>query len=303
MLDRTRKVKYNPIRPPFPPRRVRRRLEGWRPVTVCIAAVCGSDEYIATVSDQMITLEGVGSSDDCVYKTERFWEDWSAMLAGDVGQASTILEMVREDFRASSDRPNTISAVRSGFKEVCRRRLAEIAGDRFLSPLGLDMSQFIERGKDIFPESTFVALSDDIRRVSLGCEFIVYGFDVKKRPRIFKVVEGAGTGPEDIDCGRPGFAAVGVGGLPADMILYYLNQNPDVPLEETIYNVCAAKFMAERVSGVGKGTFLHVKKSGSVSFSRAYSLEREIRESWEKDGAPKLPEGIIDKIRNSRLTF
>jgi hypothetical protein len=272
-------------------------------VTVCIAAVCGSDEYIATVSDKMITLEGVASSDDCVYKSERFWKDWSAMLAGDVGQASTILEMVREDFQAEPDRPDTLSAVRSSFKKVCHRRLAEIAGDRILSPFGLDMSQFVDSGKDIFPEPTFAALSDDIRRMTLGCEFIVYGFDAKKRARIFKVVEEPGTGPEDIDCSRPGFATVGVGRLPAEMILYYLFQNPDIPLEDTIYNVCAAKFMAEKVSGVGKGTFLYVKKAGSGSFSSAFSLEQDLREAWKKEGAPRAPEGIVEKIRNSRLAF
>src|SRR5439155_872840 len=84
-------------------------------------------------------------------------------------------------------------------------------------------------------------------------------FDGDRNPQVFKVVENWGTGAEDIDCRWPGFAAIGVGTKPAEVILYALDQNPHTPWTETIYNVCAAKFMAERVSGVGRDTFLYVR--------------------------------------------
>ncbi len=273
-------------------------------MTVCIVAIAsdGRAQCVVTTSDQLVGGD-MGSSESTV-KLEMFWEDWSVLYAAaDVGQASIVIGAAREFFCANPDTKNTVSNVRSAFKKVCRERLAEVAGDRILSPFGLDMASFLKTGREVLTDQTFNALADDIRRVSLGCEFLVYGFDSSQRAHIFKVVEYAGTGPEDVDCGKPGFAAIGVGRSPAEVILYALDQNIDVKWQETIYNVCAAKFMSERVSGVGKNTFLYVKKPGTNAFSRPPNLVKNIRAWWDKEGAPRIPKGVMEEIEKARIIF
>jgi hypothetical protein len=101
---------------------------------------------------------------------------------------------------------------------------------------------------------------------------------------------------------NPGFYAVGSGCDAAYWMLTYFNQKTDCSISQTIFNVCAAKFMAEKIDGIGKDTFLYVKRFGHGPFSCDGSLLQKIRDAWDGVGAPRVPPEIVQIIeREGRL--
>ena len=144
----------------------------------------------------------------------------------------------------------------------------------------------------------FRSLCDRLEAIDPKCEFLVHGFDSFKRPHIFRVY---GVGSDQV-LDKPGFCAIGSGTWAADTILRYLGQSVEKTLEETIFNVCAAKFSAERSDGVGKHTYLFAKRFNSVMFSWNAGMMEEIRKAWDEKCCPRVPEGIVDTIRRSSPT-
>ena len=63
----------------------------------------------------------------------------------------------------------------------------------------------------------------------------------------------------------------------------------DSDMESAIYQVCAAKFMAERAPGVGKHTLvLCLRDDGQTKWIFKTHIQ-QIRDFWEKHGRPKVP--------------
>jgi hypothetical protein len=249
-------------------------------MTVCIAAMSG--EYIVSASDTLIAGSTL-STDACCTKWDSFAPEWQAMVAGDnISPATPIIENAGEYFK---ERPNTLKEVRRAFKRAFQNQLSELATDRVLGKLGMDMDDFKKWGKTTFDDVTLAELWRDIRAVRFeGLQFLVWGFDKDRTPHIFTVSEDG----EDVILDRPGFGAIGSGGYAADAILYYLNQARSCYFNDTLFNVCAAKFTAER-SGAGRDTSLFARKYGTVAFSRNFTLIDNLREAWELYGAPRVP--------------
>lgn len=294
MLERPRKVNYNLPRPPLRIRSVRTRLEMGRRVTVCIAAIAldgrrPSDARLVTISDTM--LEGDLSSDESAVKTEMFHEDWASFVAGDV---TTLVPIIDEAKACFTGQPNTLKNARDSFKSAWKKHVVQIAEDRVLGRFGLSMEEYLKTGKLRFTEEVFNSLATEIRQVDLGADFLVYGFDGEKRPHVFHVARDGTDAVYD----KPGFAAIGSGANAAHTVLWYLGQNIDRTEAETIYNVCAAKYMAERASGVGRKTFLFVKTQGRGFFVTKTGMEERIREAWEKSGKLRVPDGVVKMIED-----
>lgn len=74
-------------------------------------------------------------------------------------------------------------------------------------------------------------------------------------------------------------------------------------IEQTIYHVLAAKFMAESAQDVGKDTD-HYVLSGQRGISYLHPLGGidHIRKRWEKEGAPKIPKAITEDIKQLLTT-
>jgi hypothetical protein len=216
-----------------------------------------------------------------------------AMISGnDISHAAPIIEKAAEYLKAKE---NTLESACSCFKRAFQERVSGVAADRVLSRFGLDMQEFLRNGKKNFDSGTFASLCNEIRQVTLSdLAFLNYGFDKDGTPHLFCIDEPGESRILD----KPGFCAIGSGLYPAESLLHYLNQSRFRTLEETVYNVCAAKFMAERASGVGKDTFLFVSKHGSSGFSyKDEDLVFTIRDEWDKYGAPRLPPSTLEVIR------
>ena len=264
-------------------------------VTVCIAAIT-RENYIATVSDTMVSSY-LSSADACTVKVEPIHQDWSAMMAADdLTQCLPIVERAERYFRGKA---NTLHNARTSFKRAYQQHLAELAADIVLGRFGLDMETFTKAGKRRFTEAQFNSLCTEIRQVGVGCQFLVYGFDENKIPHLF-IVNDPGT---DSVYDKPGFCSIGSGSHAADGLLFYLSQTIDCELPQTLFNICSAKFMAEKTGTVGKETYLFVKRYRSSMFSAASWLLPELREMWDKEGSPRLPVRAVERIKQARFYF
>jgi hypothetical protein len=262
-------------------------------MTVCIAAIAG--EHIVTASDMMI-CGGTISTDGNTLKQWSLGDDWAVMVAGnDISHAIPIIERARVYLKKSED---TLESVRSCVKRAFQERVLEVTTDRVLSNFDLDMPTFKRDGKKIFNAGTFAILCNEIRAVSLASlQFLVYGFGSDGTPHIFTVCEPC----EDAAWDVPGFRAIGSGEYAAESILYFFNQSPKKTFEETIFNVFAAKFMAERAIGVGRDTHWSIRKRGCGSFTwesvPPIELIQIIRSEWEGGGSPQIPPNAIENIK------
>ena len=257
-------------------------------MTLCIAAI--SFNQMVTICDTMIS-GAIISADATAVKIRPFHQNWAAMIAAeDVTQCLPVIEKAEEYFR---NRKNTLAVARVVFKRAYQRHLIEMREDAVLSTYGMTMADFLKNGKRRFTESKFSDLCKKIEDVDPRCEFIVNGFDHQGKPHIFKV---NGTGVDSV-CDIPGFCCIGSGQWAAEMILYSLKQNVVKSLSETIVNLCAAKFIAEK-QGVGTTTFLHARTPTSFTFHYNDGMIEDIRKAWEQRGCPRVPDGLIKAIED-----
>jgi hypothetical protein len=239
----------------------------------------------------------LASLDASTVKVEEFHDEWAALIAADdLTQCIPIIEIARDEF---AGKPNKLRVARSCFTRAYRRRLAERAEGQVLGRFLCTAKEFKERGKHLFTEKVYNELASEIGKIKGDCDFLIYGFDARNMPHLFTVSD---PGVDEIH-DKPGFAAIGSGMYAANGMLYQLGQTVDRNVYETIFNVCAAKFTAERVAGVGKDTFLFVKKQGCRAFSRASWLLPTIRKAWEEQGQPRVPEGILKQMETAKLGF
>jgi hypothetical protein len=275
-----------------------RRLLKGKTVTICIAAISnipGQIPYLITVSDTMVS-GGIISADSVTIKIEPFHKDWFAMMsADDLTQCTPIIEKAGEYF---AGRANKLGTARMVFKRAYSQHLVEMRESAALSGYGLPMKEFLKNGKKKLSEKMYESIRQRIDKVKAKCDFIVAGFDSLGLPHIFEVSENDEGGVTDHVYDKPGFCAIGSGKWVAETILYSLGQSMDRSFYESIFNVCAAKFMAEESTDVGKTTHLVCKKQGSFMFAHVYGMVEEIRKAWEERGCPRVPEGIISTIEN-----
>ena len=135
--------------------------------------------------------------------------------------------------------------------------------------------------------SLFTELWNQVSQFKVDCEFLVAGFDQQKGAHIFGV-EDPGVCKNYTSLG---FWAIGSGQQQAlSSIFFSFRDVGDSPkFESIVYDLCAAKFMAEPADGVGEATNVTVHRFGEEP--RFYDDEavKVLRELWEKSGRPRTP--------------
>jgi hypothetical protein len=275
------------------------RLPKGKTVTICIAAISnvfyGEDPYLVTASDQMVS-GGIISADRVMVKLQPFHKEWFTMMsADDLTQCTPIIEKAREYF---TGRANRLATARAVFKRAYSQHLVGMREDAALSGYGLSMKEFLKDGRKKLSERMYESIRKQIEEVKVGCTFLIAGFDLFGLPHIFEISENKDGGVTDHVYDNIGFAAIGSGKYIAETILYSLGQTTRRDFHQTIFNVCAAKFMAEKASDVGKPTWVYCKKRGSSAFAHASGMVEKIREEWDKKGCPRVPEGIVTQIKS-----
>ena len=129
--------------------------------------------------------------------------------------------------------------------------------------------------------------------MQVDCSFLVCGQDEKKIPHIFSIESPGNVSVHDI----VGFHAIGSGGFAAMTMLYWLGQKQVLPQAETIFNVYAAKFMAESPGIVGERSYLFIKEFGCIASLHPANLDATMRAWWNEKGKPRRDEGIVQEIK------
>ena len=265
-------------------------------MTLCGAAIAAGG-YIVSISDKLIS-NGIVSADGVSTKLnmmDRVGNNWVAMIAGeDITQSVFILDRAAKLFRGKQ---NTLEKAHAAFKNAYRGHMADMVESGVLGRYKLSMRQFVNREHKL-TDAMYYSINEKILTYKAPVQFLVFGFDKEQMPHLFTAVDGL-THSYDL----PGFCCIGTGGPLADVTLYLLGQKNTMSLDETVFNLCAAKFMAERAGvGVGQETHLYLQQPGTNTTRwRDNDMLNGIRQIWEKECAPRIPTEAIELIRNSGL--
>lgn len=263
-------------------------------MSVCVAAICssGDSEYrdrIVAICDRKVS-GGSFSNEDAALKGQWFCSDWLALFAGnDISPCIPILNEVQSDLAGMEER--TLKQVTKAFERRYQEHLSNVAASQVLGRWQLGMDKFLEHGRKKFGADVFDNLCAQIERVKLECRFLVCGFSggeghlfTVRNPGVIEVHD------------NPGYYAIGNGGLAAMSTLSFFTQSTITFLDRTLYNVLCAKFMAESASDVGEQSFVWLISPRKGPSGLNFDIYTEIRNAWEKEGKPKVPEGILDRI-------
>ena len=211
-----------------------------------------------------------------------------------MSQCLQILERAKDNLSKAN---RSLRAVAHGFKKAYQDHLSEMASDQILSRFQMDMKEFKEEGTKRFTPEMYNSLCQEIRTVKLDCEFLIFGFDKRKQPRLFTITPPGVMALYD----KPGFWAIGSGSFAALSVLFSLGQTVDNPFEETLFNVLMAKFMAETPGRVGEHTHIYAMQEGNKWFSYPMWLEPTIRKWWNDHAKPRRDEGILQQMRQNSI--
>src|SRR5690349_19709085 len=235
---------------PTPPIRDNSRLfDGRKAVTICIAALANNSGDLVIASDSKVAF-GEFSADGAIQKDVPFGHQHVVLIAGnDVAHAGMVINRARQHLQGKTVSSDEISECI--FRE-CQDERDRVAEAEILKPHGFDMATFSTEGKDRCTETVFYDLHTELQRKTLSLDFIVAGFDAKGVGHIR--FTNCVTPPQNYD--SLSFWAIGTGAHAALASLSHAVEHNmlsryDSP-EKTLYNVLAAKFMAEYARDVGK---------------------------------------------------
>jgi hypothetical protein len=260
-------------------------------MTVCIAALCESREAIVAVSDHMLSTDDF-SSDNLALKMDNLSEFWKVLFAAN--DLSSVVQVIEEAKRqigpwdSEKDLEEITAIVQRAFlKEIERKIDSEV-----LHRYGLNRESFISSGLKKLGASLFRDLAQEIKSVSLDCQFLVYGFDSHGKGHIFTVGD-----PGKLEIwDTAGMCVIGSGKYMALSSLFFHSSGFLTPAPKAIYHACEAKFMAETSPGVGKKTFVSFLRKGHAECYLTGNEVAQIKDAWDSNGKPRIPSGIEDEI-------
>lgn len=227
-------------------------------MTVCIAALAqtGYGDFFVTASDEMLSLsEGAITGDGMTVKGNTLGRHWHVMASGNSSEYSIIIRRIKnslwtsiEDWRSKR---HSLEEIAAAVNVAYKGRVQERIQAEILDPYGLKLGEFdVQENVDIRSRIDWLVSKE------FDCQLLVYGFDWSKDVPIpefdlFSVRPPGETSFHDATL----FWAIGNGAELAINSLVFSSQNyPNSSLEQTIWNVCVAKFRAERAHGVGEKT-------------------------------------------------
>lgn len=277
-----------------------------RAVTVCIAAICENGQMIVSASDTMLSLADVAAADVGVIKGIRFYRQWIAMTAGDLGRTEPLLSRVgivlaQQEKRARAEghpeiAVNNAETIKAAFTRVYHEELRREIENVVLSRYDLTLDGFKQQGRSIFGDELMADICKQIEAIDLQCEFLVHGSDPTEPKRTARIFSIQSPGRVGGDFSRVGWWAIGSGGSIATTALAFNNYGRANSLRLALYRVCEAKFRAEAAGGVGRNTILAVSDISAQKYAWVgHQQTEEIRALIHQGtlGAQTLPSLLI----------
>jgi hypothetical protein len=222
-------------------------------------------------------------------------DDWHAAFAGDpIAFKSIVLRLMSELRDAAQEgAPSSQTVKRIASETYAHVSAAEFAA-RHLLPLGYaTVAEFRREGLGELGSGLFHEYANKLAKFDLGVEVILFGYDDQSRPQLLEL-----TSPGRIsDAGVLGYAIVGSG---FNMAASSLRMRPlDRSLEDLIYRLLEAKFLAETATGVGKTTSLvTVNRDGDLHRMTSHEIN-SVKIIWEKSRKAPIPEDAYQTIKAS----
>lgn len=274
-------------------------------MTVCIAATV-LRKWIVTISDRKVSVPGFFTADPAMEKIDPVHPSWTAMVsAEDITDAMPIWDRVRKKLGLEGGKPNppppekTLAEVETAFIQAFQEERKLRITNQFFATYELTPERFLSDGKRLLGLSLFTDLWNQIAQFRIGCDFLVAGFDSAQGAHVFTVEDPGICKSYD----SLGFWAIGSGQQQALSSIFFsfkdVDSNPT--FESIMYDLCAAKFMAETTGGVGESTNVLVhcfKELPKFYDDAAMSV---LRQAWEKEGRPRRPRGIVETIKTLPL--
>lgn len=243
---------------------------------------------IVTASDTKLSW-GFASSDE-FFKVVRIHHPfWLGMIAGeDISVAvESLTRLIADTLADYKEEPPTAIQVRAAIVGGWRDIQNQVGQSKVLNHLGIDVRTFQEKGFRRLGSGQFADLSFKLAQESkLKCDLMVVGFDEQKIPTLFVCNDDY---PFCADCSRHGQVAIGSGHDMATAVLSLQEYSVNADMQTAIYQVCVAKFAAEKADAVGQTTIVAcLAADGRTGWVEGDPIEA-LRKIWNEAGRPRLP--------------
>jgi ATP-dependent protease HslVU (ClpYQ) peptidase subunit len=269
-------------------------------MTVGIVRSCENGRYVVVACDAALSY---GNQVADVGAVKMMWfGDWCFLFAGQLSSTEMTMESVRHA-DTKSDSALTRENICETVREAYRKHSEQWSAIRHLAPFGLNMSDFLQKGRKFLGSKVAESLSSAIREDYLQNfhdEILVVGWGFSPRAATIYSISPSG----DQLHGKDGLAAIGSGAEAALSTLMLLGHDASSSLEHAVYAVAAAKFSSEG-HGIGRDTRMWIGRkrlsTDSASDTPGTMLNPDEIESlrgiWEKYGKPRIPSEADDVIQ------
>jgi ATP-dependent protease HslVU (ClpYQ) peptidase subunit len=269
-----------------------------RLLTVCIAAASNDGRFVVTATDGQLTFGEITAD---VMLGKRVWfDDWQCMYAGEPANCQMIFE---EMHTVHSGQPLTRENIKTVMLAAYRKRMSASLSASVLAPYDLSMDEFKKDGLSMFGEREFTRLSQllEDHAYQYRDQLLIVGWGKTIHANMIYKIEPH----RDRDYKYEGIAAIGSGEVTALSTMLLLGQSRQTLLVDTLYNVAAAKFSAEKSydRDVGQHTsmFVQWKRTDDDDDGLPGKWITDIhvdrlRALWEEHGRPRFPEEARKEI-------
>lgn len=285
-------IRRRPL-PLLPPLRKSRRPQE-SDMTLCIAAHCISqrvnERNVVVCSDRRIETDATSSQ--VGFKFRKLSHQWAALMAGNIGRAEELMQLYSSHFRDRKEIPETDIAAELRIPPAQFKK--KLINEYVQSVIGLTFDEFLQNNQSL-PDALFENLSNDIARISIGCQLILIGVPSHQRTQFLYTVDTDGTLYLHTD-----FAAIGTGASNATAWLHYREQNRFDDVNTTMCRLLEAKRFSENAPGVGEKTImLWLSNDGQSAISGQDDVFKS--KVWKKYG-PRDQSGAVN-LPDIKATF
>ena len=264
-------------------------------MSVCIAAFTHKEGAIVTASDRMVSTDfGQVTADATVFTLEYIAQGWFVLFAGnDIGCVPGIFQAATATLEAGGPRPTAqVGDVRKAIMDAYNTERAKKACEEALGVYGIQsLEELNESAREKYGDTQFLRMTKAVDSVLLDVDLLLCGYDDNGYPHLLSVETGIFA-----DHDRVGYAAIGSGRRLAVTSLMFRRQSITTGLEQTIYNVCEAKFRSEAAAGVGGDqTFVTIHRADQAPVYVKGGEVALLRERFQEHES-QTPPGAISTI-------
>jgi hypothetical protein len=273
-------------------------ISPWEPdnMTICIAAICDNGRGIVLVADREVGIQF--TSGEMIGKFlplfgDHSWgREWAAGISGTATNATDVIGAVRS--KASSAATFSAQQVRNVVEEGYRRVRLSRAEALYLANRGLNLKDFYNTGAAKLSPSTYAQIDVQIAAFNFNTDLIFAGFGEEDiGPSIMTITNPGVT----VDHTVLGFWCVGSGATAAQVSLFNREYTLNVPPEFAAYYLFEAKIAAQKASGVGGRTDIHLMRKRGMPISLGKLTTDVLQEIYDELKPRIFEQRHYDKLR------